>query len=313
MGTSTIIPTIGRPAQLDAALASLGRCRPGADEIVVVDQSDGTGVAEVVQRWAGIGARRVPEPGRGISRARNAGLRAARHDVVLITNDDCTTAEDWVAVALRELAAIPDGIVTGSVLPGGDPARVPSLNDDPRPRDYTGTLQDGVLYGANMAARRDLLLAAGGFDERITPSAEDNDLCYRWLRAGAPLRYAPAMRIWHHDWRTPAQMRALYRDYGVGQGVFYAKHLLAGDRTMLRFLARDLRLAVPAAYASVRERHRVPDWAAGPLLGLPVGLWRGLRLFGPGLLPGRGGDAWPPAAAAGASSAPSRASDGSRS
>ncbi|MEA2307549.1 MAG: hypothetical protein QOH43_4829 [Solirubrobacteraceae bacterium] len=287
MRTSTIIPTIGRPAQLDAALASLAGCRPPADEVVVVDQSDDGATAEVVRRWSSIGARHVPSSPRGIGRALNAGLRAARHDVALITNDDCTVAEDWVAVAVRELAEIPDGIVTGSVLPAGDRERVPSLMEDPEPRDYTGTVQYGVLSGNNLAAGRRLLLAAGGFDERISPSAEDNDLCYRWLRGGAPLRYAPAMRIWHHDWRTAEQMRRLYRDYGIGQGVFYAKHLLAGDATMLRFLARELRLTLPAAYASARERHRVPDWAAGSLLGLPVGLWRGLRLFGPDRLPGR--------------------------
>jgi GT2 family glycosyltransferase len=287
MRTSTIIPTIGRPAQLDAALASVAGCRPPADEVLVVDQSDDGATAEVVRRWSSTGARRVPCSGRGIGLALNTGLRAARHEVVLVTNDDCTVAEDWVAVAVRELAATPDAIVTGSVLPAGDRERVPSLMEGPEPRDYTGTVQDGVLSGNNMAAGRQRLLDAGGFDERISPSAEDNDLCYRWLRGGAPLRYVPAMRIWHHDWRTAEQMRALYRAYGVGQGVFYAKHLLAGDATMLRFLARDLRLTVPAAYASARERHRVPDWAAGPLLGLPVGLWRGLRLFGPDRLPGR--------------------------
>lgn len=289
MGTSIIIPTIGRPALLDAALTSLGRCRPAADEIVVVDQSSDGAVAAVVARHAALGARHIPSSRRGIGRALNAGLRAAAHDVVLVTNDDCTVADDWIAAALRELALIPDGIVTGAVLPVGDPERVPSLNEDPEPRDYTGTLHDGVLHGTNMVVRRERLLAAGGFDERITPSAEDNDLCYRWLRGGAALRYAPSLRVWHHDWRTPEQMRALYRAYGIGQGIFYAKHLLTGDATMLRFLARDLRLILPAAYAAVRCRHRIPDWAEGRIIGLPLGLLRGVRLFGPDALRRRRG------------------------
>ena len=160
---------------------------------------------------------------------------------MLITNDDCTVADDWVGVALARLAGDPRLIVTGSVLAAGDEARVPSTKQDPRPRDYTGSLQDGALYGANMAASRDALLSFGGFDERIVPSAEDNDLGYRWLRSGRSLRYEPAMRIWHHDWRTPRELRSLYRRYGVGQGMFYAKHLAERDRTMLRFMLRDLR------------------------------------------------------------------------
>jgi GT2 family glycosyltransferase len=221
--------------------------------------------------------------GTGIGRALNAGLRAARHDLVLITNDDCTVAEDWIGVAVRELAVHPGAIVTGAVLAAGDPTHVPSLRDDPRARDYTGTVQDGALYGANMAVSRSALMRMGGFDERVSPAAEDNDLCYRWLRSGAPLRYEPAMRIWHHDWRTAAQMHALHRRYGVGQGVFYAKHLLAGDATMLRLIVRDLRATVPAAVRAVGRGQRPPDWAEGVVLGLPVGIARGLRRFAPTL------------------------------
>ena len=198
---------------------------------------------------------------------------------MLITNDDCTVADDWVGVALARLAGDPRLIVTGSVLAAGDEARVPSTKQDPRPRDYTGSLQDGALYGANMAASRDALLAFGGFDERIVPSAEDNDLCYRWLRSGRSLRYEPAMRVWHHDWRTPRELRSLYRRYGVGQGMFYAKHLAeAGPDDAAVHAARPPGIRPAAARALVRGR-RPPDWCEGTLLGMPVGLGRGLRQF----------------------------------
>jgi GT2 family glycosyltransferase len=274
-----IIPTIGRPAQLAAALASLVACRPCADEILIIDQSRGTEIGRLAQQFASNGSRCIPCDRRGIGLAINAGLRAASHDVVLITNDDCTVANDWVAVALQELADRPRSIVTGSVLAVGDSALVPSLMHDPLPRDYTGSAVDSVLFGANMAAGRGELLELGGFDERITPSAEDNDLCYRWLRSGRSLRYQPAMRVWHHDWRTPAELRVLYRRYGVGQGMFYAKHLARGDWTMLRFLLRDLRVCLPAAARALCRGRRPPDWAVGTLLGTPVGLGRGLRTF----------------------------------
>jgi GT2 family glycosyltransferase len=278
-GASVIIPTIGRPALLAAALASLAECRPSPDELLVVDQDPGAATEEVVQQFAAQGCRRIACAGRGIGRAINAGLRAASHNVVLITNDDCTVAHDWLTVALRELAAHPGAIVTGSVLPVGDSRLIPSLKQDPAPRLYACSALDGELYGANMAAARRDLLELGGFDERITPSAEDNDLCYRWLRSGRSLRYQPAMRVWHHDWRTPAELRAVYRRYGVGQGMFYAKHLLAGDRTILRFLARDARACSLAAARAIRHGGRLPDWAEGLVLGLPVGLVRGLRAF----------------------------------
>ena len=279
MRTSVIIPTIGRPALLASALASLAACRPLADEVLVVDQSGGSETEEIVRRRMPDAATWIPCDGRGIGLALNLGLRAASNEVVLITNDDCTVADDWVGVALARLGGDPRLIVTGSVLAGGDEARVPSTKQDPRPRDYTGTLQDGALYGANMAAGRDALLSFGAFDERIVPSAEDNDLCYRWLRSGRSLRYEPAMRIWHHDWRTPRELRRLYRRYGVGQGMFYAKHLAARDRTMLRYMLRDLRGSGRAAAGALVKGRRPPDWSEGTLLGTPAGLGRGLRQF----------------------------------
>jgi GT2 family glycosyltransferase len=279
VSASVIIPTIGRPAQLASALASLAACRPWADEVVVVDQSQGPETERVVERFMANGARRIPCDGRGIGLAINAGLRAASNDLVLITNDDCTVAGDWVAVAIQQLAHRRRTIVTGSVLPAGDSLRVPSAKQEPLSRDYTGSVDDGALYGANMAASRTELLEIGGFDERITPSAEDNDLGYRWLRSGRSLRYEPAMRIWHHDWRTPAELRSLHRRYGAGQGMFYAKHLATGDWTMLRFLLRDLRVCGPAAARALCRGRRPPDWSEGVLLGLPVGLTRGLRTF----------------------------------
>ncbi len=271
-----IIPTIGRPAQLTAALESLAGGRPRPDEVLIVAQSRGADTARLARDH---GCRRIASDGRGIGLALNAGLRAASHDLVLITNDDCTVAEDWIAVATRELAGGPRPFVTGAVLPAGGPAAVPSLKQDPQPRDYEGTVVDDALYGANMAVSRSELLAAGGFDERITPTAEDNDLCYRWLRDGRSLRYQPAMRVWHHDWRDGDELRRLYRSYGAGQGMFYAKHLIARDRTVLRFLWRDLRASVPSVVGALLRGERPPAWSEGTLLGLPAGLARGLRTF----------------------------------
>ncbi len=279
---SVVVPTIGRVAQLETTLRSLVACDPRADEVVVVDQSPGPEIGAVVARFAGAGARRVPCAGRGIGLALNVGLRAAGHDQVAVTHDDCTVAGDWIAAARAQLAVVPDGIVTGAVLPVGDPEAVPSTIDDPEPHDYTGTLHDGALFCNNMTFSRDAVLGLGGFDERLNPAAEDNDLCYRWLRSGAPFRYRPELRVWHHDWRTQEQMRRLWRGYGRGQGLFYAKHLVARDAMMLRYIWRDVRVNVPVVLRALVHRRRPPDWAGEYLVGLGVGLARGLPMFARG-------------------------------
>src|SRR3954447_24189055 len=87
---SVVIPTIGRPSQLPSCLESVARCEPRAAETVVVDQSGGSEIAEVVREFEHAGARHVRSEGRGVGLARNTGLRAAAHDVVAMTDDDCT-------------------------------------------------------------------------------------------------------------------------------------------------------------------------------------------------------------------------------
>ena len=224
--------------------------------------------------------RHVVSDGRGIALATNAGLHAATNEWVLVTHDDCTVAEDWVRSAAEAMQEAPDGMVTGRVLPVGDPAAVPSIRTETEPEEWTGRLSKGALWPANMAVNRDAILSMGGFDERLTLrwAAEDNDLCYRWISLGRRLRYIPQMVVWHHDWRSPQQLRNTYISYAKGQGAFYAKHLHAGDRRVLRFIVSDLILGVRSVVAApVRRRPRWQDPRRALPLWLPVGLAQGWR------------------------------------
>jgi O-antigen biosynthesis protein len=275
---SVIIPTVGRAAQLEACLASLAECEPLAGEVLVVDQSGRDEIEGLTGRCSDSGARYVHCDGCGKPRGANAGLREAANDTVLFTDDDCTVAPSWIGVTVEALRLHEPAIVTGRVLPPSDAAKVPSTIDDPTPREYDGDLQVSVLFGNNMAFSRSAVLGIGGFDERFTLAADDNDLCYRWLRAGGRIRYEPAMVVWHHDWRTPEELERLYVYYARFQGMFYAKHLRKGDLRVAPFLVRDLRDGLVGLRDQyLRGRPRGSDWRQGVLRGLPAGLLAGWR------------------------------------
>jgi glycosyltransferase involved in cell wall biosynthesis len=281
---SVVIPTAGRARPLERVLASIAACRPAPAEVLVVDQSGDAAVDEVVRRYAPARARLVPCNGRGVSSGRNVGLRQASHELVLVTDDDCTVEPDWVGKAWRLAAGDTDTIITGRVLPVGDARAVPSTIDDPERRDYTGERRGGLLFPNNMALNRSAVLALdGGFDERFGPeeAAEDNEFCYRWLKAGKRLVYEPSLVVHHHDWRTPAELESLYRRYARGEGFFYAKHLRSGDLRMLRFIARDLVWSVRGLLAAVlKRRERWTDFRRATLAGLPGGFRDGWRTYG---------------------------------
>ena len=280
---SVVLPTIGRPELVRACLDSLARCEPRADEILVVDSSDDDLVAGVVAGFEETRARRIECRTLGLGSAFNLGLQEARHEIVLLTNDDCTVEPSWVERGFRHASRDPDTIVTGRVRPQGDPAVVPSTNDDPVAREYSRQVAF-VLYTQCMALHRSALLGFGGFDGRIQPSAEDNDLSYRWLRAGLRIRYEPDFVVWHHDWRTREQLERLYVGYGIGQGMVYGKHLRRGELAVLPLLGATVYWSARAVVARlVRGAEPRPDPRLGMLRGLPTGLVRGWRAArGPG-------------------------------
>jgi O-antigen biosynthesis protein len=281
---TVVLPTIGRPALLRKCLESLARCQPRADDVLVVDSSDDDAVAKTVAAFAEAGARTIYYDAPGLGGAFNLGLRAAKHDIVLLTNDDCTVELSWVGRGLDHISAKGDAIVTGRVRPHGQ-GYVPSTIDDPVAREHVGR-PSFVLFTQCMALRRTDVLDFGGFDEQVRPSAEDNDLSYRWLRAGRRIRYEPDFVVWHHDWRTREQLERLYVNYGIGQGMVYGKHLRRGDLAILRYLFWDLLRSCRGLFARlILGRRNQADPRLGLLRGLPIGLargWRAGRGFEPG-------------------------------
>jgi GT2 family glycosyltransferase len=275
---SVVVPTVGRTELVRACVASLVACEPGAEEILVVDQSGDPALADAVHAAGDGRARVVPCDGRGVARATNLGVREARNEAILVTHDDCTVATDWVAAGFRHLKEHPDVLFTGRVKPPPGAAYVPSTKDDPVPHDFTGERMIGVLYPASMAFSRSVMLEFGGFDERDEMRlAEDNDLCYRWLDDGRGLRYEPDMVVWHHDWRTPEQIVQTHLAYARSEGALYAKYLYARDWRILPFLWWELRTAVRArAGAVVHGRPRWQDERREMLFPLLGALGRGL-------------------------------------
>ena len=271
---TVVLPTIGRPELLRQCLDSLAACDPRAAEILVVDSSEDDAVSDVVADFTPA-ARTIRCDAPGLGTAFNIGLREARHEIVLLTNDDCTVESNWVERGHAHVSAHREAIVTGRVRPCGDPELVPSTIDDVTAREYAGK-GAFVLYTQCMALRRTPVLEFGGFDGRVRPSAEDNDLSYRWLRAGRRIRYEPDFVVWHHDWRTPEQLARLYVGYGIGQGMVYGKHLRRGDITVLRHVAAALYWSSRAMIArAVHGPQARPDPRLGMLRGLPIGLVRG--------------------------------------
>ncbi|HEX6850094.1 MAG TPA: glycosyltransferase family A protein [Candidatus Polarisedimenticolaceae bacterium] len=282
---SVLVPTRGRPDLAAACVASVLAQDHPSFELVLSDQSDDDRTFAAATAAAAGNPRLtiVRAPGRGRSRALNAGLPACRGAWIVMTDDDCEPEPGWLLALDREAARAPErAAIVGRVVPGPvEPGKAdpPATLDEPEPRDWRGRVDRDLVY-PNFAIPRAAFAELGRFDVRLgvgtpIPGGEDNDFGYRLLRSGYALLYRPGPTVVHRAWRSHEERLALKRAYGVGQGGFYAKHLARGDAFVAWRLARDLfRNARAAGGAAIRGNRTGARGHLAYLSGLGTGLWR---------------------------------------
>jgi hypothetical protein len=218
-------------------------------EIIIVDQSDRSSEELATRTSPRCDVRYVWTREVGTSRARNTGVRLARHPHHRGSSTTTSACAGLVRLPrTRRGAAGPRAVITGRVLPerpASPDGFVPSTITDESPVVYEGRIGVDILYSNNMMLHRTAFDEVGLFDPRLGggarfPTAEDNDLAHRLLEAGYRIIYAPEAVVEHRAWRTGRDYLPLRWSYGRGQGAFYAKHLDLRDRYILRRAGHDL-------------------------------------------------------------------------
>jgi GT2 family glycosyltransferase len=228
------VVTRDRSEQLSTyLLPSLGALLAAGHTVVAVDQSTDDSTARLVREYAGVRYLRS-EP--GISRARNVAIRKTAAPLLAFTDDDVTLFDGWLDSIARLFEANPEaGVVCG---------RGVRSNGSLLPGVLAGTYRwpknpFGLGHGFNIAFRRRVFDDVGLFDEELGAGAayasgEDTDLIYRAMRAGWAVLCSDDLTVVHHEWRSDPEEVRLHVGYGLGAGALAAKHVRAGDRTMLR-------------------------------------------------------------------------------
>ncbi len=215
-------------------------------EVVIVDNNSTDGTKGAIAPLVEQNSRRFKyllESRQGKSMALNTGLRAATGEILVFTDDDCVPDPKWLATIALEFASDPSLSVLGGRVELYDKQDQPvTIRNFP---EWTLIESRDQLFlfliGANMSIRRKVLDAVGEFDPFLGPGSrigavmEDLDLLYRVYRKKFKIVYSPDVLVYHNHGRTTeAQIQALNHRYVVGRGAFYCKHILGGDRNVLK-------------------------------------------------------------------------------
>lgn len=216
-----MIPTRDRSDYLRVTLASVvPQARRAGAEVLIVDSGDGAGSAALAAEH---GARLIQAARAGANAARNAGIRAAGGDPIVLVDDDIEAPPGWLQELLYGIVANPECEVFGGPirarLEGGgpracgrEPAPITTLDRGSEDRDVE------LVWSANMAIRRAALERVGPFDESIHGRGEEEDWQRRHRAAGGQIRYLAAAGLEHRRTARDATVTRLSRTaYALGR------------------------------------------------------------------------------------------------
>ena len=210
---SIVIPNWNGKDLLEKYLPSVvaaAEAAPGS-EVIVVDNGSTDGSAGFLrERFPGVRLVAL-EKNLGFGAGSNAGVRAARNDIVVLLNNDMRVEPGFLAPLLETFTDEKVFAVSCQIF-FSDPAkrreetgltqgwweqgmlrvrhRIDNKVDRPFPCFYGG--------GGSCAFDRRKFLELGGFDELLAPFyLEDTDLGYRAWKRGWKVLYQPASKVWH--------------------------------------------------------------------------------------------------------------------
>ena len=272
---SVLICTWNRPDGIRRALEGLAeQTLPSNEfEVVVVDNNSTDNTREVVQSLTG----RVPYPLHYILESRqgkcwalNTGIAAASADIVACLDDDCVPEPGWLAEIQRGFER-PEVALLGGSCPSvfsdavcGDPYRLFLANrffGDFAPYDeFTEILNKNLPLGMNLAFRKEVAGAVGGFDVRLGPrpeahlGREETSFIRAAQRAGFRVFYTPSAVVRHYIEDKRVSWEAVWRHgYFSGMGSCRERCRDTAELSLVRKIVPSLIFLAELAYSSLRR------------------------------------------------------------
>jgi glycosyltransferase involved in cell wall biosynthesis len=203
-------------------------------EVVIVDNNSKDKTKEIAESFIFQFQGRLRyffEGKQGKPHALNLGIKEAKGDIIVSTDDDCILEENYLINIFKTFKELKDeiGFIGGKILPYwvGSKKPVwldevflqPSEIDQSKPNWFKiffegplGILDYGqksfvidynqqkqgirLFYGANMAFRKEVFKKFGTYrlDKRLT---QDTEICIRLLKGGVKGLYAPDVKVYH--------------------------------------------------------------------------------------------------------------------
>ena len=222
---SVIVCTYNGSRTIRDCLESMLKLEYPDFEVIVVNDGSSDTTAAILQEYP---IRVISTENRGLSMARNVGLKAATGEIVAYIDDDAYPTPYWLSYLAAGFLSTTHAAVGGpNIAPSGDGTIADCVADAPGGPIHV-LLSDGEaehIPGCNMAFRKAALQAIGGFDPQFRTAGDDVDICWRVRQQGWTIGFSAAAMVWHHRRNS---IRAYWKQqlgYGKAEALLERKWL----------------------------------------------------------------------------------------
>lgn len=246
MKFSLVLPTIHRTEELKRFLFHLEKQTYRNFELIIVDQNNDNRLEPILSAYKDFFPIIHLRSEKGLSRARNVGLKKISGDIVAFPDDDCWYPADLLERVCVFLKKHPD--IAGYTGKSVDENNCPSINRWSR---NSGKYKPNQVWtratSFTIFLRKFVIDQIGDFDESLgvgsgTPwgSAEEVDYLIRVLHNGLTLYYDPGVTIYHPQPVLGYDKKSIERasSYGGGMGRVLRKHRFSTAYSFYHILVR---------------------------------------------------------------------------
>ena len=222
-----VVPTYERPEQLTRCLNSIALLDYPREklEVIVVDDGSASPPEGLVNSYSKeLDIRLITQVNAGPAGARNTGAENARGKYLAFTDDDCEPAPNWLKEYERAFKEFPESLLGGEI--------INALEENPYSSasqllvnylySYYNSEPESALFftSNNIALPKEAFLESGGFDvTTLRATAEDRELCDRWVFQGRKLAYVPSALVYHSH--ELSLIKFWRQHFNYGRGAYY--------------------------------------------------------------------------------------------